>query len=350
MGRRVNSQGRKALARASRDGDKPWKGERDCLIALRKQAPLVYLYGFTPAAVCFHPAAHGVEEGVRVECLEHQGISALISLVPASVYEEQPLEERFKDPCWLALRVERHNRVLLGALEHAAVAPCRFGTLFRSTTALKEIIARHRATLAKVLRKLEGRQEWSVKAYCSAGFQPAALSAGVPPASPSSDVQPTSHTAGGQLAPGAAGGPPIHPRRPPTPGGNRGEGSAYLLGLVRQRTARQQAAEQVHAHAQRITAALAKLAEDMAPLALRSSENGKETIFLNLACLVKRGEAGALIARLAKLAAREKKANITLTWSGPWPAYSFAGGLFETEPHMSTDERFRTAFSSAACP
>jgi len=267
----------------------------------RRITPLVYLYGFTPAAVCLQAAPrhscralHGVEEGVRVECIAHRGIGAVVSFVPAAVYEERPLEAHLKDPCWLALRVERHNRVLRGILEHVAVAPCRFGTLFRSTSAVKEVIARHGPTLAQVLRNLEGRQEWSVKAY---------------------------------LTIRSAGVQPVHSRRAPMSRGNRGAGAAYLLGLVQKRSAQHETNRRVQAHAKRITGVLAKLTEDMAPLPLRISENGTGMVFLNLACLVKRGEAGALLSNLAKLAAKEKKRDITLAWSGPWPAYNFSGGL-----------------------
>ena len=287
--------------------------------ALRKSAALVYLYGFTPGDARLPPLAHGVEDGSPVLRVEHQDIAALVSLVPAAAYEEQPLEEHLKDPCWLAVRVERHNRVLLEVLQYAAVAPCRFGTLFRDAAAVKKVIARHRLSLAKVLRKLEGRQEWSVKAY----LPPIHIAGrGHDPIPGCLEIGIVSPERGDMTRFPAVWESGSCPRNE-----SRGEGSAYLLGLVRQRAARQEAERCVHAHAKRITAHLAELAEDMAPLPLRNSENGKRTLFLNLACLVKDVETRTLPSRFAKLAAMEKKKNIILTWSGPWPAYSFAGGL-----------------------
>jgi hypothetical protein len=238
-----------------------------------------------------------VEDGVGVACVEHLGIGAVVSLVPAKVYEEQPLEEHCKDPCWLAARAERHNRVLLQILEHTAVAPCRFGTLFRDFATVKEIIACNRRLLSKTLRRLQDRVEWSVKAYVTR------------PSRPSGDKH--------------------HGRTSSRRSGSeRAQGAAYLLGLARARTAQREVDVRLRNHAKRIIGALSRLSEDVVLLPVRDTESDKGMIFLDLACLVKRGNMPAFASRLQKLGAGEKKNDIALSWSGPWPAYSFAGSSF----------------------
>ena len=275
----------------------------------KKASPLIYLYGFTLAqapraareagsAGPLLPPSRGVEGNVGVDCVEHQGICALVSLVPAGVYEEQPLEEHFKDPCWLAIRVERHNRVLLEVLERAVVAPCRFGTLFRSLASVRALMARHRRLLKRVFRRLQDRAEWSVKAY----------------------VAPSLRQGDGKGCTNA---------NTQGSGGHRGQGAAYLLGLVRERVAGREASQRVRDHAKRIIARLSLFAEDMVLLPLRNPEDGKGMIFLNLACLVRRSNDRAPLAALRKLADKEKD-DLALSWSGPWPAYSFASGLFSS--------------------
>ena len=82
--------------------------------------------------------------------------------------------------------------------------------------------------------------------------------------------------------------------------------------------------------------ALSRAAVDMAALPLRNPESGKATIFLNLACLVERAKTPALLSGLRKLAVSQKRKGVVLTWSGPWPAYSFAGGLFSSRASGKT--------------
>jgi hypothetical protein len=187
---------------------------------------------------------HGVEEDIPVECLEHQGICALVSRVPSAVYEEKPLQKHVQDACWLALRVERHNRALLQVLERSTVVPCRFGTLFRSVAALEEALARNHAALSETLKRLDGRVEYAVKGIFDSQFW--------------------THDLRDDHAAKANRKSRIENRK--------SGGSNYLLGLVRKRNAERQACRQTEDHARRIAAAVTQFAEQVIHLPLPKPE------------------------------------------------------------------------------
>ncbi|MCY3018461.1 MAG: GvpL/GvpF family gas vesicle protein, partial [Planctomycetota bacterium] len=96
----------------------------------------------------------------------------------------------------------------------------------------------------------------------------------------------------------------------------------------RARTAQREVDGRLRNHAKRIIGVLSRLSEDAVLLPVRDTEHDKGMILLDLACLVKRGNMPAFASRLRKLGAGEKTNDIALSWSGPWPAYSFAGSSF----------------------
>ncbi|MGD0094460.1 MAG: GvpL/GvpF family gas vesicle protein, partial [Planctomycetota bacterium] len=174
---------------------------------------------------------------------------------------------------------------------------------------VKQVLARHRPSLTKVLHRLEGRAEWSVKAYV------------VPsPLWGEGRCERSERGVRGCQRSGQA---------------SAGEGSAYLLGRVRQRAAQEEACEQGHNHAKRIAAALSRIAEDLVLLPLREPEGGNGMLLLNAACLVRRDKAQAFLSALEKLDAQERRNGIRLNWAGPWPAYSFAGLHSSHSSHLS---------------
>lgn len=244
--------------------------------------PLLHLYGFTAAGAGGLPrrGLAGVEPPGRVECVAREGIAAIVSRVPGEDYEDAAIGERLRDPAWLAQRVERHNGVLLAFLEQGPLAPCRFGMRLRTRADVLDILSRYRLPVRKALGRLRDRVEWSVKAFAAAA---------------------------------------------PEPCQREDDGAAYLLGRVRQRASRQETLRLGYERAQVIVDALTPFVEDCRHLPLR---DGTRQPLLNLACLVRSVSLPAMRSMLEDLCAGERTHHVTLGWSGPWPAYSFAGDLF----------------------
>jgi len=83
--------------------------------------------------------------------------------VPASDYEEGPLNERLQDLEWLAPRAASHQEVNGRLLELAgAVIPLAFGAIYRDREGVRELLRVRAGDLAERLRAVEGRAEWII--------------------------------------------------------------------------------------------------------------------------------------------------------------------------------------------
>ncbi len=279
-------------------------------------ARLFYVYGFAAAPRAWQPPSlpgAGVEEDAPVEWVRHGGIAAIVTRVPAEIYEEGPLAERVQDASWLLPRAERHNRVLAGVLEHASPIPCRFGCLFRDEAGLLRAIDASRDALRRALRRLRGREEWAVKAGVAgddsegASQTPAGASRG------RADASRGTGASCGAAADGSAAAMP---------------GTAYLLGRIEDTERRRTRSATARGRAESILAAAARRSEEVAPLPIRDLPEARAgDLFLNLACLVRRDRVRLFRAGMARLAAREEEHHVTLRWSGPFPPYNFVGPL-----------------------
>lgn len=229
-----------------------------------------------------------LEASARCEWIEDGGLAALVSSVPAAIYEEAPLAKRMENLPWLAERAQRHNRVLLEVMTHTPVAPCRFGVLLRKREGVVRMLRRLQKPLLQTLENLGESYEWCVKAF--AAPRP---------------VQ-----------------PPSLRGRPAKPARAASGGKAYLLDRARERAAQREATARARGRAGQVFALLARFARDVVPLPARAMKGQAEPL-LNLACLVQRADTRRWLARLQDLARREQDNNLRLAWSGPWPPYSF---------------------------
>ena len=264
-------------ARADKDST------HDSDVSTGSRESLIYLYGFTTATDPLELPVTGIEG--EVEWIEAGAVRAIVSQVPAATFEEEPLQAHLEDVVWLTDRANRHNDVLQKLLAQTTVVPCRFGTLFRDRGSLIRLMENHHTQLAATLRRLDGRTEWSVKAYTT---------------------------------------------RPPKPASKRVSGADFLLQKKRLREAERGVEQRACERAEKLLSVLENEVEDVCCLPLNDlgapERNGR--LILNLACLLPRSESTRLESTLQALAERTADDNLVLRWSGPWPAYSFVGDLF----------------------
>jgi hypothetical protein len=119
------------------------------------RTPAVFVYGVvrgSPAGV-FGGGGVGTPPA-PVRMVEAAGLTAVVSDVPGA---------------WRAAGradVERHDRVLARLAREQTVVPLRFGTVMASDTEIREnLLERHAQKLARLVDRLEGRVQLSVKAY-----------------------------------------------------------------------------------------------------------------------------------------------------------------------------------------
>jgi hypothetical protein len=255
---------------------------------------LFYVYGFSPVCGVLPvlPSA-GVEGDVQVEWVVHGGVGAIVSRVPSGSYGEQALEERCKDPRWVCERAGSHNRVLLAVLHEVPVVPCRFGTLFLEPAGVVAQIARLAPRLQQTFGRIGTRAEWAVKAFVDATEKAEA------------DRNPADRT-----------------------------GAAYLKARAAGRAVRRQALDQAASRAAALAEELVGACSELVHLPLRASGSQGPPV-LNVACLLEHSGSAAFEERLRELEARERRESLIVTWSGPWPPYSFVGDLSSGEEGRS---------------
>ena len=93
-------------------------------------------------------------------------LGALISDVSMEEFEEEALKTRLKDPKWLEHRIRHHEWVLETFMRVGTVIPMKFATIFMTEERLCERLLGLYETLRELCGKLQGKEEWGVKAFC----------------------------------------------------------------------------------------------------------------------------------------------------------------------------------------
>lgn len=224
--------------------------------------------------------------GGALRVVEGPGVVAVASDVDLEEFGEEALRQNLEQLSWLEQVARRHDEVARQLSGQTATAPLRLATVFHSDDSLRAQLADWAEEAVAALDRIEGRSEWSVKAYLDA------------PAAPESSTE---------SAPAGAGA-----------------GAAYL--------ARRRAAMQQHAHAAEEQAALgvalhhsletaAVAGRRLLPQDRRLSGHTGEMV-LNGSYLVDDSGSEAFV-QAAQLAAAEH-GGVRIDVGGPWPPYSFA--------------------------
>jgi hypothetical protein len=253
---------------------------------------LRYLYAVADAsaqAVIASANLAGIDGG-RVEPIVEGRLLGATSVVPASEYEEEPLNARLQDLEWLAPRAAAHQDVNAKLLElTAAVVPLAFGAIYRGTGGVRELLRSRAADLGDRLRALEGRAEWIVSIEregtdLSDGDAVRALDAEIAASAP---------------------------------------GRAFLLGKRRDEVMRDERRARDAAVAEEASAAIAAIAERIyrEPL-IEDPTAAAVARFSVLAPRAREVELGDVVRGIG---ASGSPGGYRVRLSGPWPAYRFGG-------------------------
>ena len=264
---------------------------------------LRYLYAIASARASGAIAAsqlHGIEGG-PVEAIVEGGLLAATSVVPASEYEEGPLNERLQNLEWVAPRAALHQDVNAKLLELAGtVLPLTFGAIYRGAEGVRTLLRSRAGDLQRRLGALEGRAEWIV-----------AVERDQDPG----DTRPSPSEDGALQALDAdiAGA---------------GPGRAFLLGKKRSEVAHQERRSRDAAIAQETAAVIEAAAERVyrEPLI----DDAESPAIARFSVLAPRAGDADLAAAVAALNEASAARGYRVRLSGPWPAYRFGGLPSET--------------------
>jgi non-ribosomal peptide synthetase component F len=215
-------------------------------------------------------------------------LAAVVSEVDLEEFGEEGLRRNLEDLAWLEMVATAHDRVTRHLAEQAATAPLRLATVFLGEESLRAQLGHWHERATRTLDRIEGREEWSVKAYAD----PAAVTA--------SDEEPTSVAE------------------------DMGAGKAYLLkrrAATQQREARAQADAELATRMHETLARAAVAGRRLAPQDRRLTHHVGEMI-LNGTYLLERDQVAAFKQTVEGLGGDH--AHVRVELAGPWPPYSFA--------------------------
>lgn len=119
------------------------------------------MYCLTAAPVS--PETEGVDETRRFGAASIDGVSAVFTAVDAEAFSQATIDRRAGDLEWLGAIGYRHQAVIQDVMKRTAVIPLRAFTLFSNEETLRSYLHENAEMLRKVLERLEGKQEWTLR-------------------------------------------------------------------------------------------------------------------------------------------------------------------------------------------
>lgn len=105
--------------------------------------------------------------GAELRVISHRGLDAIVSEVDLDEFGEDGLHRNFENLEWLEEIARGHDDVVHGVAAIATVAPLRMATICRTDDSVRTKLNQWHDDLVQALDRVEGRHEWSVKAYMS---------------------------------------------------------------------------------------------------------------------------------------------------------------------------------------
>jgi hypothetical protein len=228
---------------------------------------------------------HGVPEATAPQV---HAVGAFLWIVtadvPLPVYGPAALEPRLRDLDWVSRAALAHEAVIehFSRLRAAVVIPAKLFTMFTTTAKAIEDVAKRRASIDRVMKRIAGCEEWGIRIT----RRPAIIA--------------------------------------PVPAGRAASGAAFLSAKKAARDAVVQARTDAAAAAARAYRSLARHAREVHQRE-RRQEPGTNPPVLEAAFLVSKTALAKFKLEARRQAAACAAAGTDMTLTGPWPAYNFIG-------------------------
>ena len=265
---------------------------------------LLYLYAILPQGTgAGRLFAEGLVPGVEPDQplfgIDAEGMTAAVSAVSPNVFAEEPLNGLLQELDRLAPYALRHNDAIKALLSVApALIPMSMGTVYLRAERVAGLLRGRAREFHGLLRDLDGRAEWSLKVY----KEPSRLLKAVETRSPKlQDLRREAEQSG--------------------------PGRAYLLRKQQDRLRESEAARLANEILDGILDSLKSVSSRMQVDTLPPGQAGSPVLSLKSAFLVERAEVGTFQGAVHHLQELHGAAGFRLEVSGPWPPYSFVGGI-----------------------
>lgn len=122
---------------------------------------MIYVYAITGRAVT--PDCEAVDQSRRFGAAAVEDLAAVYTPVKDEEFSQEIIDRRAADLEWLGAIGYRHQGVIAELMKETAVIPLRAFTLFTSEEALRVYLGDNIDALRKVLDRLDGKQEWTLR-------------------------------------------------------------------------------------------------------------------------------------------------------------------------------------------
>jgi hypothetical protein len=121
-----------------------------------------YLYGFVPGDAQAPRGILGIG-GSTVKLLDLGSVKAVISAVPADVYDPERIDEQIQDLKWVSEQGVAHEAVVAWFVDNSEILPVSLFTMYSTADALMEAATPRAAELTAEIERLRNKREWDVK-------------------------------------------------------------------------------------------------------------------------------------------------------------------------------------------
>jgi hypothetical protein len=213
------------------------------------------------------------------------GLWLVVADAPRVRYGSEAIARRLQDLDWVSACAAAHEAVVEHAGRAGTVVPLKLFTLFDSEARARAHIAGLRPTLARMLERIAGCEEWGIRVRLHVGR-----------------LREARRRAAGRAAPPASG-------------------AAFLRRKLQER----EAAHRLTRHGRREVEAMFERLADVAADVRRRPPVAVDGVrlVLDAAFLVARGRLARFKAVAREAGRRLRASGYELTLSGPWPAYHF---------------------------
>lgn len=130
----------------------------------------LYLYcirGKT-GTTCF--STKGIDGKGEVFVIPFRKLEAVVSRVSLEEFSSEEIQKKAQENLnWIKEKAVIHAKVIEEAMknneENLSIIPMKFGTVYKEEKTLEEALDKHYEQLKETLKRLEGKQEWSIKVY-----------------------------------------------------------------------------------------------------------------------------------------------------------------------------------------
>ena len=254
-----------------------------------------------------HSVADGIPGATDLRALDAgRGVWLIVASVPSRDYDDRAVAKGLQKLDWVGRRAMAHEAVVEHFLEAPAVLPMQLFTLFTSDERALAHVARDRARIDRILKRLDRQLEWGLRLT----FDEKAARDGVEAKHHAADGARRRDSAATRATRSRSRSPAV-------------SGAAYLerkrdlfdVTRVQLAYARSQADRLFRAMRREATEALRRTAMEQAAPGSR--------LLLDAAFLVPKGRSGAFRNALRRHARQLDAPGIVMSLTGPWPPYNF---------------------------